>query len=444
MNRIRIVLLRLLQLLILLDFALIPAWWKWSSAPAPFTADYVTGFVLWTALFVTVILWLLTGCYGWRNLFRTWKHTAWTMSLLSFLCWSGLSISWAYGARDYGGLAPNFTLQLATISAFSLVVISAAPSTQTILSVLAISAGVHGVIGFLQVMEQQSIGLKFFGELTLDPARSGVSIIQSGDLRWLRPYGLLPHPNIYAGIIAVGIFGAFSWMRVQKNHLRIVLLPFLLWVLLLTFSRGAWIAFAGASVPVLIHYGRDRTQRRKLMLLAIVAISIGMIFIISYAGLLLARTGVVEEGVEMRSISDRIVYNRIAWDAIQYAPIQGVGAGNFPWYASNYLFYRTDFDLRGDHVHNIYLSIFSEFGLIGILLFAIWIGTGFAAAASTINQEKILLLACMIFFLVVGLVDHYPWTLLHTQTLFIGLFAAAIHPTNSQGAAPESAVPVEP
>jgi O-antigen ligase len=68
------------------------------------------------------------------------------------------------------------------------------------------------------------------------------------------------------------------------------------------------------------------------------------------------------------SIADRIVYTQIALDAIQTAPLQGIGAGNYPWYASDYLYYRTDYDLRGDNVHTVILAIASELGIVGTLL----------------------------------------------------------------------------
>lgn len=424
MMRIQHTLHRLLQAFILLDFALIPAWWKWSSAPAPFSPDYVTGFLLWSALAATVMLWCLTGCSGWRRLFRGTAQSLWTGASLLFVGWSALSISWAYGSASYDGLAPNFTLQLMTVTGFALVVVSAAPAPRLIMSVLALSAALHGIIGLLQVGAQQSIGLRFLGEFALDPARSGVSIIQSGDLRWLRPYGLMPHPNIYASIIAVGIFAALG----AQKSVRWLLIPFLFWVLLLTFSRGAWIAFALAFLPVLVALWREKPLRRDLRLLIISLLAIGALFVFSYQNLLLARTGIVQEGVEQRSISDRLVYSQIAWDAIQYAPIQGVGAGNFPWYASNYLHYRTDFDLRGDHVHNIYLSIFAEFGAVGASLFALWLMAGIASTWRNLNRERLLLAACLIFLLIVGIFDHYPWTLLHTQALFFGVFAAALRP----------------
>jgi hypothetical protein len=419
---------RLLQTFILLDFALIPAWWKRSSAPVPFSPDYVTGFVLWSTLAITVMLWCLNGCSGWRRLFRNGAQSVWTIAALLLVCWSALSISWAYGSEDYPGIAPNYTLQMLTITAFALVVVSAAPDPRLILTVLALSAALHGIIGLLQVGTQQSLGLRFFGEFRLDPARSGVSVIQSGDLRWLRPYGLLPHPNIYAGVIAAGTLAAFG---MRAHRLRLLLVPLLFWVLLLTFSRGAWIAFALAFLPVVFIAWRDRQQRGDLRLLLCILVASGALFIASYQNLLLARTGIVQEGIEQRSISDRLVYSQIAWDAIQFAPIQGVGAANFPWYASNYLFFRTDFDLRGDHVHNIYLGILAEFGVIGAIFFAVWVIAGMVCVWRDHSHDRLLLLACLLLLLIIGIFDHYPRTLLHTQTLFYGVFAAALRPDNA-------------
>jgi O-antigen ligase len=158
------------------------------------------------------------------------------------------------------------------------------------------------------------------------------------------------------------------------------------------------------------------------------SIVVGIIFVLMFRPLVLSRAGVGEEGIELRSVSDRIVFNRVAHEAIAAYPFHGVGAGNFPWYASVYIFYNTDYDLRGNNVHNIYLGILAELGIIGFGLFGLMFSSGIIASLQQRDTERIALLAGVVAFAVIGLVDHYPWTIIQTQTLWLGLLAVGMSP----------------
>jgi uncharacterized membrane protein YccC len=61
--------------------------------------------------------------------------------------------------------------------------------------------------------------------------------------------------------------------------------------------------------------------------------------------------------------------------------------------------------------------------------------SGIALAIKQYHSERLALIAGIIAFAVIGLVDHYPWTLIQTQTLWFGLLAIALshheqHPQN--------------
>ena len=65
-------------------------------------------------------------------------------------------------------------------------------------------------------------------------------------------------------------------------------------------------------------------------------------------------------------------------------------------------------------VHNIYLLIASETGLIGLILFLVFI---FQLFRKIIGQEYFLLLI-VFSFLFIGLFDHFFWTLQQGQLMF--------------------------
>jgi len=435
---------------ILLVFALVPFWLRWDNAPSSFSHTYVLGFVIAAVMLLTIATWVLRGFPGWRSISKSPWRVTWITSLLLLAGWAAISSGWAFG-RDmgYAGLAPNYALQLLLVTLFALVIACTAPKPRWILIVLIASMLLHGAIGGLQVAQQSSLGLEILGEFELNPAESGVSVIQSGENRWLRPYGFLPHPNVLAGIMIVGLLGSAVWI-VEGNGWRywgaILGFHFGLWMLLLSFSRSAWLGFGIAILFALIFVLRKPNFWRRIAPVIIGSLILGVIFMMLYSPLLLSRVGVGNENTEMRSIADRIVYTDVAHRAIAQSPIQGIGAGNFPWYASVYIFYNTEYDLRGNNVHNIYLGIWSDIGIVGLGLLLLSFISGFVATFQQRDTARIALLAGVIAFGVIGFFDHYPWTLVMTQTLWIGLLAVALAtPLESQSVVePESAAIAEP
>ena len=171
------------------------------------------------------------------------------------------------------------------------------------------------------------------------------------------------------------------------------------------------------------------------MIFGIFLIAAGLFFLI-YQPFLAARTGATTESVELRSASDRAVYNQIAMEAIKQSPILGTGIGNFPWYSTDYLI-KTTFDLRGQPVHNIFLSAWSELGIVGLGLFILIIGMTLRAGFVHIRQANSSVfvygaaMGAIVAFLVIGLFDHYPWTLIQFQAALWLLMAIAIRPPST-------------
>jgi hypothetical protein len=412
---------------VLATILLAPLWLKWPEAPRPFTSFYVLGFVICLLILLSLALWLLSGLWGWRNLFRGYWRMAFLICLLLLTGWSIISQEWAFGHDLYSGMAQTAALQLVLVASFVMLLIAASPPPRYILMALILTMLIQGIIGSLQVYFQASIGLDWLGEFTLSPNQIGVSVLEADGIRWLRPYGLTPHPNIFAGIVVLGLFAAAAFV-IQGKYRLFSTISFLLgfFFLLLSFSRGAWIGFAVAAIAILPFLLREANLWRRILPLIGLSLIIGLVFVWAYRPFLLSRTGFSEENTEQRSISDRLVFMEIAWDAIETYPLQGVGTGNFPWYASNYIFFRTNYDLKGTNVHNIYLTVWAELGLIGLAFFLGMLATGVMAALQNRSIDRLMLLAGLLSWVVIGLVDHYMWTLILTQLLCLGLLASAI------------------
>ncbi len=430
-----------IELGIIATFALIPVWYRLGGAPPSFHVFYGAGFLIFWPMLWTVIWWLITGLPGLRSLLHNRRQRWWILALILLVVWSWLSYSWAYTSQTMLPPRPEVTISSAlpfTLAAlFALVIACTSPSTRVIGLSLVVGLVWNSIVVFLQVSHQGSIGLGWLGEFNLDPARSGVAIVQADGLRWLRPYGLLPHPNILAGFLVIGLLATVMWAvssQRQSRYAGICILLIGLWSLLLTFSRGAWIGFAVGITLFAILIWRIEKKRLPLLIMGIGLMFIGVAtFAIIYRPFLAARAGVGDESVELRSSSDRAVYNEMALRAIGESPILGVGLGNFPWVAARYLV-DTGFDLRGQQVHNIYLAAWAELGIVGFVLTMLVIGTGLWAGIKSTTDEKLSgderitragLLAGVMALLVIGLIDHYPWTLLQFQAAWWGLLAAS-------------------
>ena len=411
---------------LLMTLVMAPVWLRIENAPAPFTFNYVMGFAIFFPIVWSILMWFVLGRPGLRSLNR--QAVIWLGLLFLLVVWSALSLAWAFVRVREPGVAIGVTLQLLLTVLFITVLIATNPEREQVVYALVLAMIVYAVIGGLQVARQQSIGLEVFGEFKIGLRMNGVSVIESGSLQWLRPYGLASHPNIYAGFLVVGVLASGAWVlsgNVRLQWIGTFTFWFGLYGLFLTFSRGAWLGFVLGSIVLCLRVRQVIWQRKRQVMIALSgAIGLGVLFFVLYQPLLLARAGVGQEYVEQRSINDRVVFLEIAESAIRENPLLGVGAGNFPWYASSYLYHRTDSSLKGDNVHNIYLTVQAELGSVGTMLFLGVIGLGFWR---TMIQEfdvfRSVLFAGFIGLAVIGLVESYPWTLIHYQILMFGLLA---------------------
>lgn len=437
-----------IQLGILITFMLIPMWFRFSGMRAlgmgDFTVFYSVGFLIFWPMLWTVVWWGLSKFEGIGTLWQNKSLRLWVILQLIFATWILLSWTWSYKRDSYPSVTVSAALPFILVIIFSLAVCSSRLSIRLIVTALIIGVIWNSVLASLQVAHQGSLGLTMFGEFQVNPANSGTVVVQAGDIRWLRPYGLLPHPNMLGGFLAVGLLGVFGWSlssQGKKWLLGAAIFEFGLWSLLLTFSRSAWLGLAVGLLLLMAltlrMWWRDRQRLIRILTIGGISLVVGGLFFVLYQPFLSARAGLADESLEVRSTSDRVVYTQIALDAIKASPILGTGIGNFPWYASTYLA-KTKFDLRGQPVHNIYLSAWSELGVVGLGLFLLIIvvasRAGFANIQTAYASTSYLYAAIgcgVVAFLVIGLFDHYSWTLIQFQAAFWGLMAVAIQPPST-------------
>ncbi len=439
------------QLGIMATFACMPFWLRMPYAAFTYDPLYGMGFLITLPIIWTILTWLLAGMPGFAHIMNNVVRFVFTVAIIALAVWMWLSVRWSFmTGHDQPNVAQSAALQFSMIALWVVAVASAAPPPRFIASILVFNGIWNSAIAILQVANKGAIGLSFLGEFKIAVDASNANVLLSNGVRWLRPSGLLPHPNTLAGILLVGLLATTVFILSEKGLLRrigIAAAVFILWGFLLTFSRAGILGFAAgafALLPFIIPYLRIKAVRRAIFIAITALIFTSGLFFSSYRQLILTRAGVGTESVELRSIADRLIFSLFAYRAVTESNQNlffGVGAGNFPWRSSYYLV-ETDYDLRGNNVHHVFLSAWVETGLVGYTLFVIALFMGFQAGLQSVTPRtqkhreanalakddqiaRAAFLAGVVALGIVGLFDHYPWTMIQFQALWWGLLATA-------------------
>lgn len=289
-------------------------------------------------------------------------------------------------------------------------VIKTKPTLSHIAFPLSLGVFYSSVIDVAQFFLQHSVGgpLWWLGERTFTIDSPGIArfdfnlslITYHLSLFGLRPYATFPHPNVLGGFLAATlpllIFNFQFLIFNQKKKFSIfktATIVLAIIALVLTFSRSAIVV---GIVGVGLLLWQKFTKKKYLVFL------FAFILLIAYCLLLIVPN---EESVVVRQ-----QLNDAAIKLWQQSPLFGIGLGNFLVELPKALPTRTVYFLQP--VHNIYLLILSEIGLIGLALF-LWVIKQ-AVSVKQLYAVRYTLYA----LLLLGFVDHYLITLQQGQLLF--------------------------
>jgi putative inorganic carbon (HCO3(-)) transporter len=210
---------------------------------------------------------------------------------------------------------------------------------------------------------------------------TGTSLVfaQGGGLHTLRPYGFLSHPNQLAAFLTFLLPALLALVLVGRRRLRpavwttlLVLLLGALAALALTLSRGGWLACAASFACVFaIGMRRRLVASSQLAFAGAAGVAVLVAAAAVYPALYLRLTDSDERATE-----SRVLMIHQALLISQENPLFGVGLGGYnavAQYRIPAVFssinpeYQKDI-LKGI-VHNKYLLVLSEMGVIGLVLF---------------------------------------------------------------------------
>ncbi len=335
--------------------------------------------------------WQVTGGEWWvagqsRRSWR-WGRRSLSLPLAAFSLWAATSLWQGYGAENVKALSA-----LVLVWLIYLYLINERPSPAAPLALVVL---LQGIVAILQVWQQADMGLWWLGEPRLDPQDGGVNVLLVSGERWLRGYGLTGGPNALGASLAFLVFYLLPNLLYARG--------WRLWAwsltisigavgLLASFSRSAGLAAAvGLAAWAGLSWLRDRRRRvrltdsdfgynvsdvrynigahpawdRQRRLAVALPVLLAVAYVLAYVPALTSRFVPDANPLEVRSINERERDANVALAIIASRPLAGVGLGNFQKAA-------WALDSKSWVVHNVFLLVMAELGLIGALLW-IWL-----------------------------------------------------------------------
>jgi O-antigen ligase len=180
------------------------------------------------------------------------------------------------------------------------------------------------------------------------------------------------HMLLVSTALLLGLFAAVRSLRIPAG----IGIAICLGALALMAARSALIGLLPAVLIFLFVLRRERAF--PLILLGVVALVVAAI-VVSPA--LLDRLTALADWGRDPTLVRRTTYLAVGFDLLQQSPVWGIGPGNFPIYfvGEEYRFLPGRTPIMRE-LHNTYLDVAVELGLVGLLLFLALVGTALAEA----------------------------------------------------------------
>ncbi|MBX3065849.1 MAG: O-antigen ligase family protein [Anaerolineae bacterium] len=320
---------------------------------------------------------------------------------LALSIWMGTSLLWAGQPIMTRYVALHALAAL--IMALILADLIRAEGDDWLLSALVISGVIQTVVAVAQSITGGPLGLAALGEaqrFTYDPEN------------FYRATGLSQHANYLGGYLAIAIFACIllSYRIAQRQQRPI--LPVVAGIicgigLTTTLSRSAILGLAVGCLPLIwLILRRASPALRRLMVVGGVAAVVGGIILV-----LIATRG----DLATRFFSGREFFFEDSWAEISASPLIGTGAGNLMLNIGPKRGYEVPNLLP---VHNVYLYVWAESGLVGLALFVAGCAAILARLRS-VNRQALIWSCAFVAVCVIMLFDNYWWGVHPFQLLFL-------------------------
>jgi hypothetical protein len=146
--------------------------------------------------------------------------------------------------------------------------------------------------------------------------------------------------------------------------------------LVLSFSRGAWLASAAGVLWLVV---RERRYRRVVLVAGLIGLGPVLLFVNANQEQI-ARGLTAKSYAAVSNVTNRVAFYRVAAHMAEQNPLLGIGPGNFP--LRLYTFGGGPNEATTFVVHDAYLAVAAELGIPALLLFVTYLLIVFRRATS--------------------------------------------------------------
>ena len=338
---------------------------KWEYGTLGFFATEV---LLWVTVFVFIVWVFKHKNFKFQiSHFRLSKDRVFLFFVLLFVLWGYASVLWSHD-KD---LALQQVLHLMEAALLFVMLIAGPLKFRRVGAWFIFGACVVGLLGVGQFVFQDTFSSTLLGVSKHVPYEAGTSVVSSSEIgRWLRAYGSFSHPNIFGGYMAIAFFISVMlfgvrFCRKKKCWIYQYIIPtVLLMGVFMSFSRSAIVVTAVALCVVFL-YSLSRKKGVFSSYVFVYSLSLFVLLVTVFAPLVYTRLA-VSSPQEKTSLSERSSQVHESWELSKKNIWTGVGAGNYT--RALYEIYPDRPGWEYQPVHNVFLLIFVELGMIGLIL----------------------------------------------------------------------------
>lgn len=373
--------------------------WPSFSSVLGLRIDYLSPTIYFTDILLVIILGLwIWGIRDKRYVIRKiLKNYWWILAIFVFLFLN------AFLAQNQGA-AFYYFIKIIELTLLGIYVAQNHYPLSIIHYPLSLAVVYSSLIALAQFFKQASLnGITWWlGERTFNLATPGIAkTILNGRLL-MRPYGTFPHPNVLAGFILVAlilIFFSSQNLSTLKKIVRYSALFLGMLAIIFSFSRSVWLI--GLIVLGLRGFF---VKNKKVKITVLLIIFLLLMIVLSYGA-----------GFSTNeAFFQRFQLMKATQLMVKLAPLSGIGLNNFIVRLPEF-WPITGFTYWLQPVHNIYLLIMAETGLMGLLIFAWLVILTYKRLLDSLSISRYPLVMSLTVILLLGLADHYWLTLQQTQ-----------------------------
>jgi O-antigen ligase len=356
---------------------------------------------------------------------------------LTFCAWGGLTALWSFAPA----LSLSETFRDSITFATWLIIASCLLMDINLIRVVCagfvLATMCQSVLALMQWLTGGTLGLAYLGIIQVERDLTNDVLIRVG--------GTLGHPNFLGGYLALSLpmagLGAFVFKRRWQRGLAGLTLLLGLAALIVTASRGAYLAVAIEVGLAGILIARARITRISATTIASgVAAAIGAVVIYLNLGSFAAYR-----------IMENDPTTQYRWVLIQTAlsmfwshPLLGTGLNTFTEFLNAHYESAAATMPQLIPVHNLFLLILAETGIVGLVLFVAWLGLPIFGAIRNrrmLSADHLVILSgclvAMVGALVIGMIDltmRHPALELTVAVVLAGITAIWVSSEEGQRA----------